>query len=62
MTVTTPPPVWRGDRQRVDDCLDEIIRLRAENAWLRSQVDLLAATAQYGIADALITLLEEWNE
>ena len=46
-----------GDRDRIDACLDEIIRLRAENAWLRSQVDLVTALAHREAVDELLSML-----
>ena len=49
--------LWMGDRDRIDACLDEIIRLRAENAWLRSQVDLVTALAHREAVDELLSML-----
>ena len=49
--------LWMGDRDRIDACLDEIIRLRAENEWLRSQVDLVTALVHREAVDELLTML-----
>ena len=53
----TAPVAWMGDRRRIDACLDEIIRLRAEVEWLRSQVDLVSAVARREAVDELIDML-----
>mgnify|MGYP005819196527 FL=1 len=57
MTGKSDLQLWMGDRDRIDACLDEIIRLRAENAWLRSQVDLVTALAHREAVDELLTML-----
>ena len=58
MARTVEREPWMGDRRRIDACLDEIIRLRVEVDWLRSQIALISATVQRQAVDELIDMLE----